>query len=295
MSTHRAPTDPPPSDPAQPSDPAPSRIEPETDATEMISVQARGGLPVAATPGLPGHPDPWETPGSPGHPEPQVSGYGERLNRLRAGVLGANDGIISVAATVVGVAGATADRGAIALVAAAALSAGALSMALGEYVSVSSQSDSQNALIEKERAELEHMPEAELAELAGLLEEKGLSRATAMAAAVEMTRDDALRAHLDVELGIAEEDIPSPVGAAVSSGLAFTIGALLPVLAILLPPAGLAVPATFVAVLFALALTGWLGARLGGSPHRLRAAARLVLGGALALAATFLIGRLIGG
>lgn len=276
----------------------------EGEAAEIIAVEARGGLPVESAPVLPrcchdgggdGGQDGEAAPGSPGHPEPQVSGYGERLNRLRAGVLGANDGILSVAATVVGVAGATADRGAIALVAASALAAGALSMALGEYVSVSSQSDSQNALIEKERAELEHMPEAELAELAGLLEAKGLSRGTALRAAAEMTRDDALRAHLDVELGIAEEDIPSPVGAAVSSGLAFTLGGLLPVLAILLPPAAIAVPSTFLSVLLALGLTGWLGARLGGSPHRLRAAARLVLGGALALAATFLIGRLIGG
>ncbi len=228
------------------------------------------------------------------HPEPQLEGYGERMNRLRAGVLGANDGIISVAATLVGIAGATTDKGWLALAAFASVSAGALSMALGEYVSVSSQTDSQKALIDRERDELEQMPQAELHELAGLLEAKGLSKPTALQAARELTAADALSAHLDIELGLDAEDIPSPIGAAVSSGLAFTLGALLPALAILLPPASIAVPLTFVAVLAALALTGWLGAHLGGAPHRMRAVARLVLGGGAALAITYAIGALVG-
>lgn len=228
------------------------------------------------------------------HVEPQSGNYSERLNKLRAAVLGANDGIVSVAATVVGVAGASADRGAVFLVAAAALSAGALSMALGEYVSVSSQKDSQKALIELETRELREMPDEELEELVNLLEERGMSPAIARAAAVDLTNHSALKAHLSFELGIDEEDIPSPAGAAIASALAFVAGAMLPILAILLPPATVAIPVTFGVVLLALAITGWLGALLGGSPHRMRAAVRLVLGGALALAATFAIGNMLG-
>lgn len=228
------------------------------------------------------------------HVEPQSGNYSERLNKLRAAVLGANDGIVSVAATVVGVAGASADRGAIFLVAAAALSAGALSMALGEFVSVSSQKDSQKALIELETRELEEMPQEELEELVGILTERGMSPDIARAAAHDLTKHDALKAHLSFELGIDEDDIPSPTGAAIASALAFVAGAMLPILAILLPPAGIAIPITFGVVLVALAITGWLGALLGGSPHRLRAALRLVIGGALALAATFAIGSVLG-
>lgn len=228
------------------------------------------------------------------HVEPQSGNYSERLNKLRAAVLGANDGIVSVAATVVGVAGASADRGAIFLVAAAALSAGALSMALGEFVSVSSQKDSQKALIELETRELEEMPQEELEELVGILTERGMSPDIARAAALDLTKHDALKAHLSFELGIDEDDIPSPTGAAIASALAFVAGAMLPILAILLPPAGIAIPITFGVVLVALAITGWLGALLGGSPHRLRAALRLVIGGALALAATFAIGSVLG-
>ncbi|ROZ63449.1 VIT family protein [Kocuria soli] len=228
------------------------------------------------------------------HSEPQAGNYNEHLNKLRAAVLGANDGIVSVAATVVGVAGATAHRGSIFLVAAAAVSAGALSMALGEYVSVSSQKDSQQALIDLETRELQDMPEEEFEELVEILQEKGMSRDTARSAARELTQKNALKAHLDFELGLDEEDIPSPMGAAIASALAFFVGSMLPTLAILLPPAQIAIPVTFGVVLVALALTGWLGARLGGSPHRLRAATRLVVGGALALAATFAIGTLLG-
>lgn len=228
------------------------------------------------------------------HSEPQGNNYGERLNKLRAAVLGANDGIVSVAATVVGVAGATTERTAIFLVAAATLSAGALSMALGEYVSVSSQKDSQKALIELEGRELEDMPEEEFEELVRILQGKGMSRRTAVLAATDLTERNALQAHLEFELGIDEDHIPSPVGAAIASALAFLLGAMLPVLAILLPPMGVAVPVTFVTVLVALAITGCLGAALGGSPHRFKAALRLVVGGALALAATFAIGSALG-
>ncbi|WP_336644715.1 VIT1/CCC1 transporter family protein [Microbacterium sp. USHLN186] len=228
------------------------------------------------------------------HPhEPHGTGLGQRLNWLRAGVLGANDGIVSVASLVVGVAGATTDSAALLIAGLAGLVGGAISMALGEYVSVSSQRDSERALIEKEREELRTMPEEELAELAELYRHRGLSEQTAQQVAVELTAHDALAAHLEVELGIDQHDLVNPWHAALSSAVSFTIGALLPLLAILLPPPGWRVPVTFAAVLIALALTGTISARVGGSSRR-RAAVRLVVGGALALAVTWLIGSLLG-
>jgi len=225
--------------------------------------------------------------------EPHGAGIAGKLNWLRAGVLGANDGIVSVAAIVVGVAGATADIAPILTAGVAGVVGGAISMALGEYVSVSSQRDSQHALIAKERLELAEMPEAELSELAALYEQKGLAPDTARQVAEELTAHDALSAHLETELGIRQEDVASPWQAAGASALAFFIGAVLPMLAILLPPAGLRVPVTFVAVLVALGITGAVSARIGGSPW-VRPTVRVVIGGALALGATFLIGSLLG-
>ncbi len=225
--------------------------------------------------------------------EPHRGDIAQRLNWLRAGVLGANDGIVSVAAIVVGVAGVTTSTGPILIAGMAGLVGGAFSMALGEYVSVSSQSDSQRDLIAKERRELAEEPEEELAELASMYQAKGLSTATAQQVAEELTAHDALAAHLSIELNIDEEDVVSPWHAALASGVSFTIGAILPLLAILLPPETWRVPVTFVAVLVALAATGWLGARIGGG-SRTRAAVRVVIGGALALAATYLIGNLLG-
>jgi VIT1/CCC1 family predicted Fe2+/Mn2+ transporter len=218
---------------------------------------------------------------------------GQRLNWLRAGVLGANDGIVSVAAVVVGVAAATPDLGAIFTAGMAALVGGAVSMALGEYVSVSSQRDTERALIEKERRELAEMPEEELAELTELYENRGLSAETARRVAEELTAHDALAAHLEVELHIDQDDLVNPWHAALSSAVSFTIGAILPMLAILLVPAPARIAVTFIAVLVALAFTGTVAAQLGGAP-KLRAMARLVIGGALALIATFLIGMLLG-
>jgi VIT1/CCC1 family predicted Fe2+/Mn2+ transporter len=228
------------------------------------------------------------------HPnEPHHPGVAQRLNWLRAGVLGANDGIVSVAAIVVGVAGATTETGPIITAGLAALIGGAVSMALGEYVSVSSQRDSETALISKERRELAEMPEEELSELAGLYEAKGLSPATAHQVAVELTAHDALAAHLSEELGIREENVASPLKAAGASAISFLIGGVLPLLAVLLPPEPARVPTTFVAVLIALALTGAAGARIGGA-RPVRAVVRVVLGGALALVITFVIGTLLG-
>lgn len=236
----------------------------------------------ADNPALQPHPD-----------EPHRGGIAQRLNWLRAGVLGANDGIVSVAAIVVGVAGATTATGPILTAGLAGLVGGAISMALGEYVSVSSQSDSERALIAKERQELRDMPDEELDELAGLYQARGLSAQTARQVAVELTAHDALAAHLSAELNIDQDDVVSPWHAAVASAAAFTIGAILPMLAILLPPPGWRVPVTFVAVLVALAITGAISAHIGGS-SRLRAMIRVVIGGALALAATYGVGALLG-
>ncbi len=228
------------------------------------------------------------------HPaEPHGAGISGRLNWLRAGVLGANDGIVSVAAIVVGVAGATSSLAPILTAGAAGLVGGAISMALGEYVSVSSQRDSQRALIQKERRELAEMPEEELAELTAIYHAKGMSLETAERVAGELTAHDALAAHLEAELGITETDVVSPWQAAGASALAFTIGALLPLVAILLPPEWARVPVTFAVVLIALAITGASSARIGGSPW-MRPTVRVVVGGAIALGATFLIGTLLG-
>ncbi len=224
--------------------------------------------------------------------EPHREGLAQRLNWLRAGVLGANDGIVSVAAVVVGVAGATTSVPAIVTAGLAALVGGAISMALGEYVSVSSQRDSEHALIAKERRELAEMPEAELAELTGLYETKGLKPETARQVAIELTEHDALAAHLSAELGIDQDDVVSPWHAAFASAIAFTIGGILPMLTIL-TSAAIRIPLTFAIVLIALAVTGYVAAWIGGS-SRGRAMLRVVIGGALALAATFAIGALLG-
>lgn len=216
-----------------------------------------------------------------------------KLNWLRAGVLGANDGIVSVAALVVGVAAATRDVATILVAGVAAVVAGSISMGLGEYVSVSSQRDTERALITKERWELENMPRQELAELAGLYRAKGLSAGTADAVARELTAHDALAAHLEVELHIGQDEVVNPWHAAGASALSFLVGAVLPMLAILLPPPEWRIPTTFVAVVVALALTGWLSAWIGGSP-RLRAILRITIGGGLALAVTWTIGALLG-
>jgi VIT1/CCC1 family predicted Fe2+/Mn2+ transporter len=226
-------------------------------------------------------------------PTASATNLASRLNWLRAGVLGANDGIVSVAAIVVGVAGAGGSTPTIVAAGAAGLVGGAISMALGEYVSVSSQSDSQRARIETQKRELRDDPAGELDVLTGLYEERGLAPATARQVAIELTEKDALKAHLSLELNIAEDDVANPWHAAGASALAFTLGAILPLLAILLPPDAIRVPVTFLAVLLALAATGALGAGLGGS-RILRATVRVVLGGAAALAVTWLVGTLLG-
>lgn len=226
--------------------------------------------------------------------EPHEEGVGNRLNWLRAAVLGANDGVVSVAGIVMGVAGATSDTHAIFVAGMAGLVAGALSMAAGEYVSVSTQRDTEQALLEKERRELEEDPEEELAELAHIYRDKGLSEGLARKVAEELTERDAFRAHAEAELGIDPDDLTSPWHAAFASMAAFTVGALLPLLVVTLVSGVARVPATVVAVVLALALTGWLSAQAGDA-QRLRAVARNVGGGLIAMLVTYGIGGLVGG
>jgi VIT1/CCC1 family predicted Fe2+/Mn2+ transporter len=228
------------------------------------------------------------------HPgEFHVDRLGARLNWLRAGVLGANDGIVSVAGLVVGVAGATAAKGPIFTAGLAGLVAGAVSMALGEYVSVSSQRDTELVALAKEKRELREEPAEELAELTALYQAKGLSPATARMVALELTEHDALAAHLDVELGLDPDELTSPVTAAAASAVSFLSGALLPLVAILIPPPTWRVPVTIIAVLAALTVTAALSARLSGA-NPPRVLLRVVLGGGLGLAITYGIGHLFG-
>jgi VIT1/CCC1 family predicted Fe2+/Mn2+ transporter len=214
---------------------------------------------------------------------------GQRLNWLRAAVLGANDGIVSTAGLVVGVAGATDSRSALLTAGLAGLLAGSMSMAAGEYVSVSTQRDSEMAALAMEKRELREQPEAELAELTQLLQERGLSHDVAREAAEQLTERDALRAHARVELGIDPDELTNPWHAAWASFLAFTAGALLPLLAMVLPPADTRLAVTVASVLAALALTGWSSARLGAAAPG-RAVLRNMAGGALAMAVTYAAG-----
>lgn len=218
---------------------------------------------------------------------------GQRLNWLRAGVLGANDGIVSVAGVVVGVAAATPGNVVAILTAGvAALVAGAFSMAGGEYVSVSTQRDTEKALIAKEVQELQAQPAAELAELTGLYRKRGLSAGLARKVAEELTAHDALAAHAEVELGIDPEELTSPWIAAFSSFIAFTVGALIP-LVLAMVSGDHTIIATAAAVVLGLFLTGWISARLGEAPV-LPAILRNVLMGSATMVATYAIGLLFG-
>lgn len=216
--------------------------------------------------------------------EAHAGGLGARLNWLRAGVLGANDGIVSTAGLVIGVAGASpGNTVAIATAGIAALVAGALSMAGGEYVSVSTQRDTERAVLATERWELETMPAEELTELAGIYEGKGLSPELARQVAEELTAHDALAAHAEAELGIDPEELTSPWAAALSSFLAFAVGAAIPLAAILIPPAPVQVLVCAIAVVLGLILTGWLSAKLGGAPRGRAVLRNVVMGGATML------------
>ena len=225
--------------------------------------------------------------------EAEAGSHVGKLNGLRAAVLGANDGIVSTAGIVIGVAGATLEPFTILAAGIAGLTAGALSMAVGEYVSVSAQRDTEKALLDQERRELAEMPEEELAELAGLYQAKGLQPALALEVATQLHAHDALAAHAETELGIDPDQLTSPWVAAVSSAVSFTIGSVLPLVAIIFAPTDLKIMVTVAAVALALVITGYLSARVGGTPIS-RAILRNLAGGLLAMAVTYWIGRLVG-
>lgn len=221
------------------------------------------------------------------HPEPHRS---HRTGWLRAAVLGANDGIVSTASLIVGVAAAGATQDSILLAGVAGLVAGAMSMAAGEYVSVCSQADTEKADLEVERRSLEQNEAAETRELAGIYESRGLEPELAQRVAEALMAHDALGAHARDEIGLSEHQSARPVQAALSSGAAFTLGAVLPLLSSWLVPGARQIPAVAIASLLSLTLLGVLAARLGGAPLT-AGAFRVTFWGALAMALTAGVGR----
>lgn len=219
--------------------------------------------------------------------------YLDRAGWLRAAVLGANDGIVSVSSLIVGVAAADPSPSAVLIAGAAGLAAGAMSMAAGEYVSVSSQSDVERADIARERQALIDTPLAEERELASIYESRGLSKETAALVARELTEKDALAAHVRDELGLSEVHSANPLQAAFASGMTFTVAAAVPVLAAALAPEGQIIPAVVVSTLISLAGLGALGAHAGGAP-KLPATLRVLFWGAAAMAITAGVGRVFG-
>jgi VIT1/CCC1 family predicted Fe2+/Mn2+ transporter len=224
------------------------------------------------------------------HLERHASG---RIGWLRAAVLGANDGIVSTASLIVGVAASDASRSSVLVAGVAALFAGALSMASGEYVSVSSQADTERADLARERTELQQQPELELEELTRIYEARGVDRETARSVAMQMTAHDAVTAHARDELGLSEVHTAKPLQAAMASAAMFTAGALAPLVVVSVAPVSLLIPAVVLTSLACLALLGALGARAGGAPAGL-AVLRVVFWGTLAMAVTAGVGRLFG-
>jgi vacuolar iron transporter family protein len=214
-----------------------------------------------------------------------------RSNWLRAAVLGANDGILSTASLAIGVAAASNARGPIILATLAGLVAGALSMAAGEYVSVSSQTDVEKADIAREKQELEDMPEIELQRLAEIYEKRGLQKATALTVAKELTKQDALGAHIRDELGINQISQAKPIQAALASGAAFTVGGILPLLVTLFLPLEALEYSLYGFALFFLIILGAVAAKTGGSSVR-KAIIRITFWGTVAMGLTALVGYL---
>lgn len=219
--------------------------------------------------------------------------YITRSNWLRAAVLGANDGILSTASIAIGIAAASTTREPIILAAVAGLVAGAFSMAAGEYVSVGSQADTEAADMERERQELIDHPEEELEELAEIYEERGLSPALAMEVATALTENDALVAHARDELGISDLTAANPLQAAIASGLAFTLGGMLPVLVTIFAPLDIMVIGQYISATLFLMLLGAISAKAGGSSI-MKAVLRLSFWGTLAMGATAVVGYLFG-
>ena len=229
-----------------------------------------------------------ETSAHPGDPH-----YITRSGWLRAAVLGANDGVVSVSSLIVGVAAADPNPSAVVIAGIAGLSAGAMSMAAGEYVSVSSQSDTEQADIERESKALKELPEEELAELAAIYREKGLSEETAHLVAKELTEHDALGTHVRDELGLSEAHAANPLQAAFTSGATFSGAAAIPLLAALAAPAESIIPVVLVVTVITLAALGAMGAKAGAAPV-LRATLRVVMWGVFAMAVTAGVGWLFG-
>ncbi|MFY7740397.1 MAG: VIT1/CCC1 transporter family protein [Flavobacterium sp.] len=221
------------------------------------------------------------------------SHYIHRSNWLRAAVLGANDGIISISSLAIGVAAASSSREPIVLATVAGLVAGALSMAAGEYVSVSSQTDTEKADIEREIKELEDMPEEELKILAQIYEKRGLKKETAMQVAIEFTEKDALGAHIRDELGINEISQANPIQAAISSGAAFTVGGVLPLLVILFAPIKNMEYCLYAFTIVFLMVLGSIAAKTGGSSVK-KAILRITIWGTIAMALSALVGYIFG-
>lgn len=218
---------------------------------------------------------------------------GGRAAWLRAGVLGANDGLISTASLIVGVAAADSSRSAILVAGIAGLTAGALSMAAGEYVSVSSQRDTERADLERERRELAETPEAEREELVEIYRGRGLSEPLARQVADELSKLDRLAIHARDELGIDVSALANPIQAAIVSALSFVVGAIVPIAVVALSAPSLRLPATMTTTLMGLTFLGATGAHLGGAPKR-PAAIRVLIGGALALVVSLAIGHITG-
>ncbi len=219
--------------------------------------------------------------------------YIHKSNWLRAAVLGANDGIISVSSLAIGIAAASATREPILLATVAGLVAGALSMAAGEYVSVSSQTDTEHSDIEREKIELIEMPEEELNILAQIYEQRGLKKETAMQVAVELTQKDALAAHVRDELGITENSMANPMQAALASGAAFTAGGIFPLLVVLFAPVKYMEYLLYGFTIVALVLLGFISARTGGSNVK-KAILRITIWGTIAMVLSALVGYLFG-
>lgn len=224
---------------------------------------------------------------------PREGHYINRSNWLRAAVLGANDGILSTASLAVGVSAASDERSALLLAILAGISAGTLSMAAGEYVSVSSQTDLERADVERERRELVLSPESELEELAEIYVNRGLKAETALRVAEELHEGDPLEAHLRDELGIQEKTRPKPLQAALASGLSFLLGGALPLLVALLAPLHLMIPLQYFSSIFFLAMLGAASARMGGAPWA-KAVMRITFWGTVAMVLTALVGYIFG-
>ncbi len=282
----------------------PPRRPPVADSTDTPTA-SHGGAPSAERPapsvGRPSGPADAHAPSadrdthtavSRDHAEDRTA-RSDRINQLRAGVLGANDGIVSVAGLAVGVAGATTDIRWLLIAGLASLVAGALSMAMGEYVSVSTQRDTDRALIARTRADLAADPAGEHRHLLAALTESGIPDDVVGEVADSMERHDSLTAHTRFRHGVEQGTVVSPLSAALASLLSFTLGGIIPLLAILASPPVLRLPATLVAVVVALALLGVVSARLGQADAR-TATVRTIIGGVLALLVTYGIGAALG-